>query len=76
MTAEIMRSFQDTTTCSFSDWDIKSDEVFAVLWMSLNEWQRLLRVRRAENTETFIRLFRKVLHTTSGKYCEEMCKKF
>ncbi|MBQ7544553.1 MAG: helix-turn-helix domain-containing protein [Synergistaceae bacterium] len=126
MTAEIMRSFQDSMTCSYSEGNIQNDEGFAVLGyiqehngtlnlsdvarhfgfsesrcsrliqrttgMSFNDWKRLLRVRRAENmllntgmtineislalgyenTETFIRLFRKVLHITPGKYREEM----
>ena len=129
MTAEIMRDFQGTMTCSYSDGNIQNDEGFAVLGyiqehngtitlsdiarhfgfsesrcsrliqkttgMSFNEWKRLLRVRRAENmlqntnmtindislalgyenTETFIRLFRKVLHITPGKYREEMARK-
>lgn len=56
--------------------------------MTLSDWKRIIRVRRAENmllntdktvaeislelgyenTETFIRLFRKVLHVTPGEY--------
>ena len=129
MTAEVMRSFQDSMTCSFSEEDIHNDEGFAVLGymqehngmltlseigrhfgfsesrcsrliqkttgMSFNDWKRILRVRRAENmlqntnmtvneislalgyenTETFIRLFRKVLHITPGKYREAMERK-
>lgn len=60
--------------------------------MTLSDWKRILRVRRAENmllntdktvseislelgyenTETFIRLFRKVLHVTPGEYKRQM----
>lgn len=128
MTAEVMRNFQDSMTCSYSRGNIQNDEGFAVIGymqenngmlnlseiahhfgfseshcsrliqkttgMSFNDWKRFLRVRRAENmlmntsmtvseisvalgyenTETFIRLFRKVLHITPGKYREEMKK--
>ena len=129
MTAEIMREFQATMTCSYSSGDIQNDEGFAVLGyiqehggtmtlaeigrhfgfseahcsrliqkttgMGFNDWKRILRVRRAENllmntnmtindislalgyenTETFIRLFRRVLHITPGKYREQMTRK-
>ena len=125
MTAEIMRDFQGTMTCSFSQGDIHNDEGFAVIGymqehngtlnlsdiakhfgfsesrcsrlihkttgLSFQEWKRLLRIRRAENmlanttrsvneislalgyenTETFIRLFRRELHITPGKYREQ-----
>ena len=124
MTAEVMRKYQASMTCSFSEEDIEHDEGFAVVGymqehrgmltlaemarhfgfsesrcsrlilkttgMSFNDWKRILRVRRAENmllntnmtvneislalgyenTETFIRLFRRVLHITPGKYRE------
>ena len=129
MTAEVMRSYQDSMTCSFSEEDIENDEGFAVVGymqehrgmltlaemarhfgfsesrcsrliqkttgMSFNDWKRILRVRRAENmllntnmtvneislalgyenTETFIRLFRRVLHITPGRYREEMSRR-
>ena len=122
MSAEIMRNFGDTMSCSYSTSEIKNDEGFAVLGyiqehggaltlkdiaghfgfsvshcsrlirkttgMSFNDWRRTLRIRKAENmllntsktvseislslgyenTETFIRLFRKELHVTPGEY--------
>ena len=126
MTAEVMRNFQSSMTCSYLPEQINNDEGFAVLGymqehkgslnlseiaghfgfsesqcsklirkttgMSFNELRRMLRIRRAENmlmntnmtvneislalgyenTETFIRLFRKVLHITPGKYREQI----
>lgn len=128
MTAEVMRNFQGSMTCSYSDGDIQDKTGFAVVGymqenngtlnmtdiarhfgfsesqcsrlirrttgMNFSEWRRILRIRRAENmlrntnmtvseislalgyenTETFIRLFKKVLHITPGRYREEIGK--
>ena len=128
MTADIMRRFHETMSCSFSGSVIKNDGSFVVIdymqehydtlslsemashfgfsesqcsklikkttGMNFTDWKRLLRIRRAENmllntnmtienislelgyenTETFIRLFRKFLHITPGRYRKQLKK--
>ena len=75
--AHCSRLIQKTTGMGFSEWKRilrvrRAENLLMNTNMTINDISLALGY---ENTETFIRLFRRVLHITPGRYREEMSRK-